>query len=132
MPPVDSIPTSIPGLTYSGYLQAAHTGAPSAFVGNLCSAQFSGTEIYSHPTDSNPATTTNGSDTFYGRYVNWTAADNRPPLPTSFAPRFLHGGPFDGGTSLVVWRDSKVNQAPFNCSAPPSWYRCRSMPAGSS
>jgi hypothetical protein len=50
---------------------------------------------------------TPGEYTFYGRYVTGTAADNREPLATTFASRYLSGGGFTGGTSLVVWRDSK-------------------------
>jgi hypothetical protein len=74
----------------------------------------------------NPATTTSGRYTFYGRYVNWTAVDNREPTATEFAARYLNGGPFSGGTSLLCWRDSKVNQGPFTCPATPgvrpAWY----------
>lgn len=76
----------------------------------------------------NPATTTPGRYTFYGRYNNptaWQATDHREPLATTFATRYLIGGPFSGGTSLLVWRDSKVNQGPFKCSATtgnPAWY----------
>jgi hypothetical protein len=49
-----------------------------------------------------------GDYTFYGRYVSATAVDNREPLATQFAVRYLNGGTFDGGTSLLVWRDAKV------------------------
>jgi hypothetical protein len=73
----------------------------------------------------NPETSTAGQYTFYGRYVGWTGADNREPLATNFAVRYLSGGVFSGGTSLQVWRDSKVNQAPFTCPATngrPAWY----------
>jgi hypothetical protein len=74
----------------------------------------------------NPATTTAGRYTFYGRYDAWTAVDNREPLATEFAARYLNGGPFSGGTSLLCWRDSKVNQGPFTCPATfglqPAWY----------
>jgi len=67
-----------------------------------------------------------GEYTFYGRYVAWSAADNREPLATSFAARFINGGPFSGGTDLIVWRDSKVNQGAFTCPAVagvrPAWY----------
>ena len=75
-----------------------------------------------------PRTSTNGQYTFYGRYDSpaWSAADNREPLPMKFASRYLNGGPFDGGTDLIVWRDSKVNQAPFPCPAAagvrPPWF----------
>ncbi len=51
--------------------------------------------------------TTPGEYTFYGRYVAGTAIDNREPLATTFAARYIRGGGFDGGTDLIVWRDSK-------------------------
>ena len=74
----------------------------------------------------NPETSVAGQYTFYGRYVSWTAADNREPLSTNFAGRFVNGGTFDGGTDWLCWRDSKVNQAPFTCPASegvrPPWF----------
>jgi len=70
----------------------------------------------------NPETSVSGQYTFYGRYVSWTAADNREPLATNFAVRFLTGGGFNGGTSLHVWRDSKVKQGAFQCGTTPTWY----------
>jgi hypothetical protein len=70
----------------------------------------------------NPETSTPGQYTFYGRYVGWTAADNREPLATDFVVRFFAGGAFDGGTDLLVWRDSKVDQSAFKCGTRPSWY----------
>jgi len=66
-----------------------------------------------------PATTTPGRYTFYGRYANWNATDHREPLGTSYAGRYVNGGEFTGGTSFVVWRDSKANQLPFACPAVP-------------
>jgi hypothetical protein len=71
----------------------------------------------------NPETSVPGQYTFYGRYVNWTAIDNREPLATNFAVRFVNGGAFNGGTFLHVWRDSKSAPAVFACSdLGPSWY----------
>jgi hypothetical protein len=71
-------------------------------------------------------TDTTGEYTFYGRYVAWTAADNREPLGTNFAVRFLNGGIFSGGTDILSWRDAKVNQGAFTCPATagvrPPWY----------
>jgi hypothetical protein len=73
-----------------------------------------------------PETSVAGQYTFYGRYVLWTAADNREPLATSFVVRFINGGAFTGGTSLIGWRDPKVNQGSFVCPAVlgvrPLWY----------
>jgi hypothetical protein len=74
----------------------------------------------------NPETSVPGEYTFFGRYVAWTAADNREPLATNFATRFLNGGSFTGNTDLITWRDSKVSQGAFTCPAVagirPAWY----------
>jgi hypothetical protein len=70
----------------------------------------------------NPETSVAGQYTFYGRYDGFTAVDNREPLATNFAARFLNGGPFSGGTNFVVWRDSKVKQGAFKCGTTPAWY----------
>jgi hypothetical protein len=84
------------------------------------------TLVHIEASGTNPETSTAGQYTFYGRYDGWTAVDNREPLATNFAARFVTGGLFDGGTSLFVWRDSKVNQTPFTCPAVagvrPPWY----------
>ncbi|HEV3455352.1 MAG TPA: hypothetical protein VHG32_02270 [Thermoanaerobaculia bacterium] len=73
-----------------------------------------------------PETTTPGRYTFYGRYVGWTAADHRAPLATTFAAQFANGGPFNGGTDLLIWRDTKIAQGPFSCPVTPglrpAWY----------
>jgi hypothetical protein len=74
----------------------------------------------------NPETSVVGEYTFYGRYVAWTAADNREPLATNFAARYADGGAFNGGTDFICWRDSKVNQGAFTCpvlpGARPAWF----------
>jgi hypothetical protein len=62
-----------------------------------------------------PATSTPGKYTFYGRYDGWSAVDHRSPLGTTFVAQFADGGPFNGGTDLLVWRDTKFAQAPFVC-----------------
>ncbi|MEM7586944.1 MAG: hypothetical protein AAF560_26370 [Acidobacteriota bacterium] len=49
-----------------------------------------------------------GDYTFYGRYVDGLATDQREPLGSTWATRyFTPGAAFSGGTSLLVWRDSK-------------------------
>ncbi len=84
------------------------------------------TLVHIEASATDPETSVPGQYTFYGRYTGWTAADNREPLVSSFAARFLNGGAFTGGTSLVAWRDPKVNQAAFACPAVygvrPTWY----------
>lgn len=70
--------------------------------------------VVSNTTD--PATTTSGNYTFYGRYNGWTAADNRQPLATSFGGRY-----FKGATQVVVWRDPKMDQGSFACGGSPPW-----------
>jgi hypothetical protein len=85
-----------------------------------------GTLVHVEADAANPATSTPGRYTFYGRYVAWTAVDNREPLATNFAARFMNGGGYTGNSLLAVWRDSKVNQGPFTCPATlgvrPPWY----------
>ena len=68
-----------------------------------------------------------GDYTFYSRYVAAAGTDQREPLATTFAARFLNGGSFSGGTNLIVWRDSKTDgtaaNGPFVCAAGgPAWY----------
>ena len=76
---------------------------------------------------------TNGY-TYYSRYSEFNATeDYREPLGTTWAARYLQGGDFDGGTQLVVWRDSTMHEAEnittgYTCGAPgtsgvgPSWH----------
>ncbi len=80
------------------------------------------TLVHVEASATNPETSVPGQYTFYGRYVNWTAADNREPLGTTFAARYVNGGRFTGGTDLIVWRDSKVVQSTFRCGYLPLWY----------
>ena len=80
------------------------------------------TLVHAEASATNPETSVPGEYTFYGRYVNWTAADNREPLSTNFAARYINGGAFTGGTDYIVWRDSKVDQNAFKCGTLPSWY----------
>lgn len=67
-------------------------------------------------------TGTPGEYTFYSRYTAATAADNREPLATRYAARFVDGGAFDGGTSLSYWRDIKIDQGPLMSGSSPAWY----------
>jgi hypothetical protein len=80
------------------------------------------TLVHIEASGTDPETSTPGEYTFYGRYVGWSAADNREPLSTRFATRYLDGGIFDGGTDLLVWRDAKVVQGAFECGSLPPWY----------
>jgi hypothetical protein len=76
------------------------------------------TLVHIQASATNPETSTPGQYTFYGRYVNWTAADNREPLPTAFGARYVNGD-----TDLIVWRDAKIPQyQSFACPAQPTWY----------
>jgi hypothetical protein len=69
-----------------------------------------------------------GDYTFYGRYAAVAGQDQREPLSTTFASRFVQGGLFNGGTDLIVWRDSKTIptgfNGPYTCGAVdrPSWF----------
>jgi len=78
--------------------------------------------VHIEASGTDPETSLPGEYTFFGRYVAWDARDNREPLATNFAVRFINGAFFDGGTDLIVWRDSKVSQAAFACPTRPPWY----------
>jgi hypothetical protein len=95
----------------------------------------SGDTMVSVPANAaDPETSLPGQYTFYGRLNSWSAIDNREPLATSFAARFVapkdlktiekaRRRPFlPPSTELIVWRDPKVNAQPFTCGAPPAWY----------
>ncbi|MBV8201631.1 MAG: hypothetical protein JOZ15_13500, partial [Acidobacteria bacterium] len=133
MDTVDVCSLKFPGDT--GYFAAGGTGDATDqnvlwgdwfIVNSVQNFAEGGDLVHIEASATDPATTTAGRYTFYGRYDSWTAVDNREPLATTFAARYLNGGPFSGGTSLLVWRDSKVNQGPFTCPATPglqpAWY----------
>ena len=69
---------------------------------------------------------TPGEYTFYGRYAAVAGQDQREPLSTTFATRYINGGVFNGGTDLIVWRDSKTiptgANGPHSCATVPSWF----------
>ena len=71
-------------------------------------------------------TNTPGNYTFYMKYVAATAVDNRQPLATNFAGRFVNDPKdpfFPGGTEIIAWRDPKVaNSNAFSCASTPSWF----------
>jgi hypothetical protein len=56
-----------------------------------------------------------GDSTFYELYDGHSAADAREPLPTTWAARFLSGGPFDAGSAIIVWREAVSVPFPFLC-----------------
>jgi len=68
-----------------------------------------------------------GDYTFYGRYVGFDASDQREPLPSTFAARYLNGGIFTGGTDFLCWRDAKQDISPVACGTTPA-----PMPLGQS
>jgi hypothetical protein len=59
-----------------------------------------------------------GQSTFYGWLHQNSGIDQREPLATSWANRFLVGGAFTGGTEILMWRAPASRPAPFAC--PPS------------
>jgi hypothetical protein len=63
-----------------------------------------------------------GNHTFYSRYVAATGADQREPLPSVYAIRYISGGAASSGTDLLVWRDATVAQNTFACGGSPAWY----------
>lgn len=79
--------------------------------------------IHIQASATDPETSVPGEYTFYDRYVFSTAADNRQPLSTSFAGRFVNVPKhpvFPTGTSVIAWRDTKRSQTFFNCATTPT------------
>jgi hypothetical protein len=63
-----------------------------------------------------------GDYTFYGRYSEFDSRDDRMPLSSLYYVRFFNGGPFSGGTELLVWRDTRAPDAnPVPCGSSPFW-----------
>jgi len=56
-----------------------------------------------------------GDATFYGRYVGYSAADAREPLPERWGVRYLNDPLAKAATELVVWRNAEAVQGPFAC-----------------
>lgn len=68
-------------------------------------------------------TTTDGKYTFYGKFVDFSAVDNRQPLATNFDLRYRKDATvFTKGTSVIAWRDQKIWTGPFACGTTPAWY----------
>lgn len=67
-----------------------------------------------------------GDYTFYGRYVGFDGSDQREPLSTTFATRYLNGGIDSASTDLLVWRDTKLPptgaNGKHNCKKKPAWF----------
>lgn len=58
--------------------------------------------------------------TFYGLYVGFSGRDGRAPLPGVWRSRYLNGGPFTGGTDLLVWHRQRLNETEaFDCTLDP-------------
>ena len=97
------------------HIEACSGGVPpySGYVGNgagLCPFSFAA-----------------GDYTFYGRYNAIAGQDQREPLASTFASRYVNGATFSGGTDLIVWRDSKTTPTGANfvspgCDSTPSWF----------
>jgi len=72
--------------------------------------------------ESSPAAFGPGDRTFYGRYLGYSGADGREPLPTAWAARYLQGGGFSASTEFVVWRAAPGPPTAFPCDGAPEWY----------
>lgn len=113
--------------TDAGYFGAGGTGAATndnvlwgdvLYLDRRAEKARSGPVVTIEASGGDPETSTSGEYTFYGRYGGWSAADNREPLGTQFGIRYRTVN--RGATDLIVWRDSKVVQAPFACGNPPA------------
>ena len=84
-------------------------------------ASYGDTLVAVEASATDPATTTPGTPTFYGRFVNWTAEDRREALPSKWQVRtFVDDSTNLGQTDLLVWRDPGVEVQPFACGTLPA------------
>ena len=77
------------------------------------------TLVHLQASTTDPLTSTPGLPTFYGRFVGGTAADHREALPRRWGTPLRRAAVFDGGTDLLVWRDTGIVQGPFACGVVP-------------
>lgn len=63
---------------------------------------------------------TPGNFTFYGRYRDFDASDNRECGGFSWSMPFRKKNKFK--TEAIVWRDSGTTTEPFDCGSNPDWY----------
>jgi hypothetical protein len=68
----------------------------------------------------NPLTDGAGDNTFYGRFVAFSGADNREALMGVSQARYINGGATSNATDAIVWRDPGVAVLPFACGAIPA------------
>ena len=94
-----------------GSFLIVNPGTNEWFVDNAVSIE---SATFNNPS---PIITTPGNYTFYGRYNGWSAADQREPLPTTWASQGE-----SGTTSLIVWRDTKTIGQPHACGTSPAYY----------
>lgn len=68
-----------------------------------------------------------GASTFYRRFAT-AGEDRRTPLASGYLARFLHGGPFDGGTGLTVWLEGlDSDPRPVACGTLPPRLFCQQL-----
>ena len=85
-----------------------------------------------------PATTTPGKRTFYGRLVGGSAADNREPLSPSWHASLDSSALAPAGageTELLVWRDAGVTLSSVQlrrapCPVPPTHHQQHGVRSG--
>lgn len=120
--------TSLQNPSAPGYFLAGGQGIASnlnALWGDFelvdSANNFSQGELLVHieASDTDPLVTIPGNYTFYGRYVQGTASDNREPLPTRWNAEFDLRDETTAGTTLIFWQDSLVDGHPLTCGFPP-------------
>lgn len=79
--------------------------------------------VHVEASTTDPRVTNPAAHTFYGWARGYAvASDNREPLPTTWNSRFVIGGPFNGGTDLLVWRAPIAPVATFACGGSPAGF----------
>jgi hypothetical protein len=76
--------------------------------------------VHIEASTTNPITNTSGEPTFYGAINGYTATDKREPLGTSWQVRYMNGGLFPQGSSVIVWQDPGQIVNPVACGNTPA------------
>jgi hypothetical protein len=92
------------------------------FINRTLSTSYAGPLVAIEASNTNPATSSAGRYTFYGRFNGYNATDFREPIATQWQTRILSNATFGQNTDVIVWRDPGVTQAPFACGGNPAWY----------
>jgi hypothetical protein len=108
-----------------GFYENTATGTNNALTGDIIRVDPDGNFAQSENLVAIPAEPVAfgpGSYTFYGAWSGFDGGVGRIPIGGAYRTRYLNGGVFDGGTSLLIWRDARTGSFErVACDSLPSW-----------